>query len=142
MGTNEYEELAVSESIPQSHQDLLSDDKKVFAILSTTMDDGTPQASPIWFDMEGDLLRFNTARGRVKDQNIQARPQVALTLLDPDDPYRYLLIRGEVVAETEEGAFEHIDSLAGKYQGKASFPVPEGQVRVIYKVKPISVFAE
>lgn len=127
--------------IPESHHDLLSDEKKVFAILSTIMDDGTPQASPIWFDMEGELLRFNTARGRVKDQNIQARPNVALTMLDPEDPYRYLLIRGVVVEETEQGAVEHIDRLAGKYQGKDSFPVPEGQVRVIYKVEPTSVHA-
>lgn len=128
-------------SIPDSHQDLISDDKRTFAILSTIMDDGSPQASPIWFDTEGEYIRFNTARGRVKDQNIQERPEVALTMLDPDDPYRYLLIRGRVVEETEEGAVDHIDRLAGKYQGKSNYPLPEGEVRVIYKVKPTSVFA-
>ena len=131
----------MTEPIPESHRDLVSDDRRVFAILSTIMDDGTPQASPVWFDMEGDLLRFNTARGRVKDKNVQARPDVALTMLDPDDPYRYLLIRGKVVEETEEGAVDHIDRLAGKYEGKESYGLPEGQVRVIYKVDPLSVHA-
>lgn len=128
-------------SIPESHLDLVSDDKKVFAVLSTIMEDGSPHASPVWFDMEGDLIRFNTARGRVKDHNVQQRPQVALTMLDPDDPYRYLLVRGKVVEESEEGAVDHIDRLAGKYRGKSSYSLPEGQVRVIYKVEPISVYA-
>lgn len=127
--------------IPDSHRDLVSDDKKTFAVLSTLMPDGGPHASPIWFDMDGDLVRFNTARGRVKDRNIQERPEVALTMLDPDDPYRYLLIRGRVVEETEEGAVDHINWLADKYDGQAEFTIPEGQVRVIYKVEPTSVVA-
>ena len=128
-------------TIPESHRDLVSDDKKTFAILSTSMPDGSPQATPIWFDMDDDLVRFNTARGRVKDKNIQERPKVALTMMDPDDPYRYLLIRGRVVEETEDGAVDHINSLACKYEGKAEFSIPEGQVRVIYEVEPTSIVA-
>lgn len=131
----------MTEKIPASHRDLVSDEKKTFAVLSTVMEDGSPQGSPIWFDMEGDYIRFNTARGRVKDRNIQARPEVALTMMDPDDPYRYLLVRGPVIEETEVGADEHIAHLAGKYRGKAEYDIPDGQVRVIYKVDPSSVYA-
>ncbi|MFP3852816.1 MAG: PPOX class F420-dependent oxidoreductase [Anaerolineales bacterium] len=131
----------MTETIPASHRDLVSDEKWTYAVLSTVMDDGSPQASPIWFDMKGDYIRFNTARGRVKDRNIQARPEVALTMMDPEDPYRYLLVRGRVVEESEEGAEEHIAHLAGKYRGKAEYDVPEGQVRVIYLVEPHAVHA-
>lgn len=126
--------------IPAEAQDLFSDEKKSFAILATIMEDGSPQATPIWFDVADGLIWINTARGRVKDENLHARPKVALCIMDPDDPYRYLQLRGEVVEETEQGARAHIDQLAFKYRGEEEYSSYKGETRVIYKVKPTSAF--
>lgn len=128
------------EKIPASHRDLLSDEVKSFAFLATTMADGTPQVSPVWFNLDGDHILINTAEGRLKDRNMRARPQVALTLLNPEDPYRYLLLRGKVEERIYEGAVEHINRLSRKYRGE-DWDIPAGQVRVIYKVLPHHVFA-
>ena len=63
--------------IPESHQDLLKDETKAFAYLATLMKDGSPQVTPIWFDTEGEYIRINTAKGRIKDKNMRVRPSVA-----------------------------------------------------------------
>jgi PPOX class probable F420-dependent enzyme len=128
--------------IPASHQDLLRDAAGAYAYLSTLMQDGSPQITPLWFNTEGDFILINSARGRVKDMNMRARPRVALLITDPQEPfYRYVQIRGQVVEITEEGALEHINSLSLKYRQKPWMPV-EGQVRVKYKVLPEKAFAE
>jgi PPOX class probable F420-dependent enzyme len=121
--------------IPDTFKDLLQ--KKAFAHLATVMADGSPQVTPVWFDVEGDLLRVNSARDRVKDRNMRRNAKVALSILDPDDPYRYLRIRGTVVEVTEQGADAHIDALAKKYIGKDRYPWRQsGEVRVTYKIRP------
>lgn len=126
--------------IPESHRDLLRDDVKAYAFLATLMPDGSPQVTPVWFDTDGDLIRINTASGRTKDRNMTARPRVALAILDPADPYRYLQVRGTVVEASEQGAAEHIDRLAGKYTGEARYRwSTPGMVRVIYWVRPEAV---
>jgi PPOX class probable F420-dependent enzyme len=122
--------------IPDSHKDLLDDEAKTFAVLATVMQDGTPQNTPVWFDVEGDLIRINTAQGRVKDQNLMKRPNVALVLIDPQDPYRYMQIRGGVERRTEEGARDHIDRLSNKYRGTEEYEWYGGETRVIYYIRP------
>jgi PPOX class probable F420-dependent enzyme len=123
------------------YKDLLSDEKKAFAHLATLMEDGTPQVTPVWFNTDGTHILVNSAVGRVKDRNMRARPDVALSILDPDNPYRYIQIRGRVVEITEEGADEHIDALCFKYQGKPKYPYKApGEVRVKYKILPTSTF--
>jgi PPOX class probable F420-dependent enzyme len=129
----------MSATVPESHSDLLLDEKRALAILATIMDDGSPQATPIWFDIEGDTLCFNTARGRVKDRNISARPRVAVVIVDPDDPYRYLQLRGSVESSSTEGAREHIDRLAQKYLGTPSYDSYQGETRVTYCIRIESV---
>jgi PPOX class probable F420-dependent enzyme len=126
----------MTDLIPASFRDLLADDARAVAVLGTTMADGSPQVTPVWFDFADGLIRVNTARGRTKYRNMLARPRVALTVVDPNDPYRYLQIRGTVVRSSEDGARAHIDRLAKKYQGWESYPVPEGQVRVIFSIRP------
>jgi PPOX class probable F420-dependent enzyme len=129
--------------VPESHRDLVDDSKRAFAVLATLMPDGTPQATPVWFDVEQGLVWVNTTRGRVKDANMGANPAVALAVLDPDNPYRYLQFRGRVVEETEQGAREHIDRLAHKYRGIDKYPsTDEQETRVIYKIQPTSIFAK
>lgn len=129
-------------NIPAELQDLLSDEVRAFAYLATLMPDGSPQVTPVWFNTDGEYILINSALGRVKDKNMRARPQVAMTITDPASPYRYLQIRGRVVAVSEEGAEEHIDRLAGKYTGvpKKSWNHP-GEVRVTYKIVPEKVDA-
>jgi PPOX class probable F420-dependent enzyme len=128
-------------TIPESHQDLLTDEKKAIAFLATTMDDGSPQLTPVWFDTAEGFIRINTARGRIKDRNMMARPKVAITVLDPENIYRYLQIRGDVAQVTEEGAREHIDKLANKYRGDETYQNYKGETRVKYLIKPRSVDA-
>jgi PPOX class probable F420-dependent enzyme len=123
------------------YADLLND-KKAFAHLATLMPDGTPQVTPVWFDYRDGAIRVNSARGRVKDRNMKEGAAVALSILDPDNPYRYLQIRGRVRKVTEEGAAAHIDSLAKKYIGQDKYPWSKpGDVRVTYEIEPRRVQA-
>jgi PPOX class probable F420-dependent enzyme len=121
--------------IPDQYRDLFT--KKSFAHLATVGADGAPQSTPVWCDFDGTHVRINTARGRVKDRNLQRNPRVALSLLDPDNPYRYLQIRGRVAEMTEQDADGHIDALAKKYLGQDTYPFRKpGEVRVIVKITP------
>jgi len=121
--------------IPDSHLDLFK--KKAFAHLATLMPSGQPQVTPVWIDYDGHNVVFNTAEGRQKDKNLRHDGRVALSIADPDNPYRYLEVRGNVVERTRDGADEHIDALAKKYLGKDKYPFRQpGEVRVIYKIKP------
>ncbi len=122
--------------IPEAYLDLL-DEKKAFAHLATIMPDGTPQVTPVWFDRAGEAIRVNTAKGRVKARNMKEGAAVALSIPDPDNPYRYLQLRGRVRRVTEEGAAQHIDALARKYLGKDKYPFARpGEVRVLCEIEP------
>jgi PPOX class probable F420-dependent enzyme len=122
-------------AIPEKYLDLLQ--KKSFAQLATLMPDGSPQVSPVWVDYDGQHILINSAKGRVKDKNMRRDPRVGLDLLDPENPYRHLSVRGRVVDITEQGADAHIDKLAQKYLGKDKYPFRSaGEIRVIYKIEP------
>jgi len=124
--------------IPENYTDLF--EKQAFGNLGTLMQDGSPQVTPVWVDYDGKYVRFNSAKGRVKDKNIRRDPRVAVTLQDPANPYRYLEVRGRVVEITESGADDHIDKLSQKYLGKPVYPFRQpGEVRVVYKVEPQKV---
>src|SRR5262249_12244287 len=107
--------------IPEKFRDLLTT-KKAFADLATVSPDGEPQVSPVWIAADGDLILINTARGRLKDRNMERNPRVALSIIDPDNPYRHLAVRGRVVEVTEKGADQHIDKMAKKYMGLDRYP--------------------
>lgn len=121
--------------IPDKYSDLFS--KKVFAGLATLMPDGSPQVTPVWIDYDGENVIFNTAVGRQKDKNLQANGRVSLALIDPENPYRYLEVRGTVVERTTDGADDHINKMAKKYLGQDVYPFRQpGEIRVMYKIKP------
>ena len=125
----------MSQAIPDKYRDLFN--KRAFASLGTLMPDGRPQVTPVWVDLDGDYVIFNSAKGRQKDRNVRRDPRVALAIIDPDNPYRYLEIRGLVVEITEEGADANIDKLAKKYLGVDKYPYRQGnETRVIYKIQP------
>jgi PPOX class probable F420-dependent enzyme len=126
--------------IPDRMLDLLTPEKKAFASLALTLADRSPQVTPIWFSWDGTHIILNTARGRVKDKVMHRGGKVALLIVDPNDPYRYLQIRGRVVDETEAGAFGVICDLNLKYRGDRNYPKRPGEVRVTYKVLPEQVF--
>jgi PPOX class probable F420-dependent enzyme len=125
--------------IPDNYLDLLNQ-KKAFANLATMMADGSPQVTPVWFDYTDGKIRVNTAKGRVKSRTLKPGAPVALAIMDPDNAYRYVQIRGRVARAVEAGADAHIDSLAKKYLGKDTYPFRQpGEVRVTYEIEPISV---
>ena len=124
--------------IPEAHKDLFQ--KKAFAHLATIGADGNPQVTPVWVDFDGTHIRFNTAKGRVKDKNLRRNPKVALAIQDPDNPYRYIQVRGRVAEITEQGADAHIDLLTKKYLNQDEYPFRQaGEVRVLFKILPEKV---
>ncbi len=126
-------------AIPETWLDLLQQ-KKAIADLATVMADGSPQVTPVWFDYAGGVIRVNTAKGRVKARNLKQGAPVALSIMDPDNPYRYVQIRGRVTRASEDGADAHIDGLAKKYLGKDKYPFRQpGEVRIMYEIEPGSV---
>jgi PPOX class probable F420-dependent enzyme len=127
-------------TIPASHADLLKE-KKAFANLATLNPDGSPQVTPVWVDFDGSHVLVNTAKGRVKTKNLEREPRVALSIADPENPYRYLGIQGRVTGMTESGADAHIDKMAKKYMGKDKYPLrAPGEVRVIVKIAPDKIY--
>ncbi len=122
-------------AIPEKYADLFQ--KKSFAQLATLMPDGSPHVAPVWVDYDGRNIVINSAKGRVKDKNMRRDPRVGIDILDPDNPYRHLSVRGKVIDITESGADQHIDKLAKKYIGQDRYPYRgPGEVRVIYKIEP------
>ena len=126
-------------AIPEAYLDLLTT-KAPLAHLATIMPDGSPQVTPLWFDYTGGLIRVNSAKGRVKSRNMTEGAPVALSIVDPDNGYRYIQIRGKVTKTTTEGGDAHIDSLAKKYLGLDSYPYRNAtEVRMIFEITPSSV---
>jgi len=121
--------------IPDKFLDLFQ--KRAFANLATLMPNGHPQVTPVWCDYDGQHVIVNSAKGRQKDRNMRRDQRVSLSIMDPENPYRYLEIRGTVADITEEGASDHIDKMAKKYLGLEKYPNRQpGEVRVLYKITP------
>ena len=130
----------ILKNIPESHLDLIGDKSTAYAYLATIMQDGTPQLTPVWFNTDGEYILINSAKGRVKDKNMRSRPQVALVIHDPKNPFRYIQVRGKIAEIGGEGARQHINNLALKYTGKAGFTLKDpDEVRLIYKLLPEKV---
>lgn len=127
------------ERIPETHYDLF--EKKAFGHLATFKADGTPQITPVWVGYDDTHILVNTARGRLKDRNVERNPYVAIDVIDPDNPYRYIAIRGPVVETTEDSAREHISQLSKRYTGRYPYPGPTTETRVIPKIVPEHVLA-
>ncbi len=124
-------------SFPEKFLDLFEPETKAFLFLATVNAKGEPQVSPVWFDHDKEFILINTNEGRLKDRNMKSREDVAMVIQDPNDPYRYLGIRGKVVSFTRDGADEHINMLSLRYDNK-SWVRREGQKRIIFKIRPVS----
>ncbi|MFC7232905.1 PPOX class F420-dependent oxidoreductase [Saliphagus sp. GCM10025308] len=125
------------ESIPAAFADLF--ERKTVAHLATIMPDGTLQVTPVWIDRDEDgYVLVNTARNRQKERNVRQNEKVGVSIPDPEDPYRYLSIRGKVEDVTAEGAVEHIDELTRRYFEREEYPHHGEEVgeRVILRIRP------
>jgi len=116
------------------------EDKNI-AFVATIMKDGSPQITPVWIDIEGNSILVNTAMGRVKQKNIEKDPRIAISIVDRNNPYHMVSIRGEVTEEiTGQVAEDHIDKMAKKYLNKDKYPLrTEGEQRILLKVTPKKV---
>ena len=130
----------MSKKVPAEYKEIFAG--KAFVHLATCMPDGSPQVSPVWVDLDGDQIVVNSAKGRLKDRNMRADPRVAVSVTDPDNPYRSLMIRGRVTKISNEGADQHIDQMAKKYMGVDEYPFRQpGEVRVLYHIEPERIAA-
>ncbi|MGH2582584.1 MAG: TIGR03618 family F420-dependent PPOX class oxidoreductase [Anaerolineales bacterium] len=121
--------------VPESQQYLLKDETKAFAYVATAMSNGQPQLTCVWFNTDGEgHILFNTVDRAAKFRYLSKNPRVAILISDPQDPHKYVQIRGRVEM-TKEGAVEHTHALSRKYTGK-DFELRPGTLRVMYKVKP------
>lgn len=123
-------------TIPSSHADIF--EKRSFAHVAT-IDDDKPQVTPVWVEYADGYVVINSAKGRKKDRNMRDNPEVAISVQDPDNPYRYIGLQGKVVDITEAGGYDHINKLSHKYTGN-DYPKNPGEVRVIYKIEPTNVW--
>lgn len=127
------------ESVPEEFADLF--EKRAFGFVASLLPDGAPHVAPVWVDYDGTHLLVNTVEGSRKERNLRGDPRIAVAIADPDQPYRYLMVRGEVVEITREGADDHLDRLAERYTGQPRYP-RRGQddgARVVVKIRPDAV---
>lgn len=123
--------------IPSEFDDLFA--KPLLFAFATVMSDGQPQVTPVWGDISNGQPRINTAEGRQKDKNLKERPQATVMLVDPENPQRWIEVRGTVTGTTE-GADAHIDSLAKKYLGVDSYPYRNpAETRITFSITPTKV---
>jgi PPOX class probable F420-dependent enzyme len=123
-------------TIPSAYEDLLT--SKALAHVATIGPDGAPQNNPVWFDWDGSHLLFSQTTGRQKYRNLQADPHVALSIVDPINPYRYLEIRGAVTEIVDDEGNAFINKMAQKYIDQPTYPwhLPTDH-RVVVKVAPV-----
>lgn len=129
-----------TKEVPESHVDLL--EKAGFAHIATLGPKGEPQVSPVWYDWDGSHVLISHTKERQKYPNVKREPRVALSICDPENPYRYLEIRGPVEEIKDDPEKTLIHKLAKKYMGKDQYPYDtEKDNRVIFKIKPEHVNA-
>src|SRR5919199_3910207 len=115
--------------------------KKSFAFLGTLMKDGSPHVSPVWIDIIDNTILINTAKGRIKQKNVSRDPRVSISLIDEENPYSMVTIRGQVIEQTSNGADEHIDKLAKKYLNIDRYPGHSPNTkRIILRIRPEKAF--
>ncbi|MCW5887136.1 MAG: PPOX class F420-dependent oxidoreductase [Anaerolineales bacterium] len=124
-------------TLPEAYRHLLADETKAFAWIATVDANNAPQLTAVWFNTDGEHILFGTSDKTAKFRNLSSNPQIAVAIVAPENPYQYIQVRGRVEI-TKDGAAEHLHALSRKYTGQ-DFNIPEGQVRVLYKLKPEQV---
>lgn len=126
----------LTQVVPETHRDVLA--KKSFAHLATIGPRGAPHSHPMWFDVGDDgTILLSTTRARAKLKNLEREPRVAVSILDPDDPYRHVEVRGHVERVEDDPDYEFIDSLARRYLDQPRYPGTQpGDRRVVVHIRP------
>ena len=107
------------------------------AFIATVNKDGSPQVTPVWIHMDGDLIIVNTEVGRVKQVNVDRDPRVSISLVDKNDPYKFLGLDCTVIEQTTVGADAGIDALSKKYLNKDNYPFRKpDEKRITLKIRP------
>jgi PPOX class probable F420-dependent enzyme len=124
-------------TIPEEYHDLF--ERPVVATISTILPDGSPHAVPVWVDFDGEYVLVVTRKGGRKHRNLERRPDASLTLVDPENQYRYLMLKGEATELTEDGAFEVLDRLTQRYWGIDEYPYEREEPRILVRIRPDAV---
>ena len=106
--------------VPQEFADLLR--TTTVAHIATIGPKGEPQITPVWFDWDGNTIRFSQTKARQKFRNLQRDPRIALSIVDPNNPYRYLEIRGKVVRIEEDPDLHFLNAMTKRYLGRDTYP--------------------
>lgn len=125
--------------------DLLA--RPVYATVATMRASGPPHLTTVWYSHDDTHFYLNSAKGRIKDRNLRARPELSMMIMNPDDPYHWISVEGRVVEMIDEEdpngqiATDHVDDLAEFYVNKRPYPSrnPAGEVRVRYKIEPTRI---
>jgi PPOX class probable F420-dependent enzyme len=121
--------------IPEGYRDLLETTALIH--VATIGPDGEPQSNPVWFDWDGENIKFSQTKTRQKYKNVGRDPRIAVSIVDPENPYRYLEVRGEVTEIEEDPDNDFIDAMAKKYLGMDEYPYHQpGDERIVLYVKP------
>jgi PPOX class probable F420-dependent enzyme len=119
--------------LPETHRDLL--ERPTFAHLATVRPDGSPQSSVMWFDWDGSRLRLTHTKNRQKFANLEHEPRVTLSIADPDDPYRFIEVRGTVESiEDDDETASFYKALQHRY-GR-DYEIKDADVRVVITIEP------
>jgi PPOX class probable F420-dependent enzyme len=122
-------------NIPDGYRDLL--ETTALAHVATIGPDGEPQNNPVWFDWDGEQVKFSQTKTRQKYKNVGREPRLALSIVDPKNPYRYLEVRGEVVRVEEDPNNDFINAMAKKYLGVDEYPYHQpGDERIVLYIQP------
>ncbi len=145
--------MGKNENFDNNDKNILTDEiirffrGKNFGFIGTVNKDGSPQVTPTWMDIVENedakewIILVNTAKDRIKQKNVSRDPRVSISLVDEDNPYSMVTIKGRVVEQTTEGADEHIDKLARRYLNAERYPSHSSSVqRIILKIKPEKIF--
>ena len=121
--------------IPKGYEDLMESTALVH--VATVGPKGEPQNTPVWFGWDGEHIKFSQTKTRQKYRNVHKEPRIALSIVDPENPYRYLEVRGEVVHIEEDPENDFINAMAKKYMGVDVYPMHQpGDERVVVYVTP------
>ena len=127
--------MSTTTVVPQTHEDLLT--SSALAHIATIGPDGEPQVNPVWFDWNGEEILFSQTTTRQKTKNLARDPRIALSIVDPENPYRYLEVRGTVVRVEDDPDKAFIDKMAQKYLGQEKYPWSRpGENRIVIVVRP------
>jgi PPOX class probable F420-dependent enzyme len=125
--------------VPDSHRDLL--EQALLAHLATIRPDGGPQVNPVWFRWDGERIRMTHTRTRQKFRNLQAEPRVALSIADPDEPQRYLEVRGVMETIEDDSGGAYYRGLRERYGVNPDDPMPDADARVVLVIRPTTLLA-